>query len=228
MTYLLYFTTIVFGCYFLIFTKFKKCTTYSLSTFNDFQKEKKRIVSIKPNRCLVISELSLLNPFWKAQEKKGCKWLSVLIWCDFCTIRALDPRNPFPSLLSFIISIPWNLCLNVSWNQGFKPLWYSLFITPCLRLLLHHVQGKGAHANSETGLHCVKLKLIWYNWENTCVKTHIIWPCWLWRLADANDGCFSFFLKNFAFSLHLHVSLFFLSIISIVFFERATYAHMCV
>lgn len=113
-------------------------------------KEKKRIVSIKPNRCLVISEFALLNPFWKAQEKKGCKWLSVLIWCDFCTIRALDLRNPFPSLLSFIISIPWNLCLNVSWNQGFKPLWYSVFITPCLRLLLHHVQGKGAHANSET------------------------------------------------------------------------------
>lgn len=77
-------------------------------------------------------------------------------------------------------------------------------------------------------LHCAKLKLIWYNWESTCVKTHIIWPCSLWMLADANDGCFSSFLKNLAFSLHLHVSLFVLSRISNVHLERATYAHMCV
>lgn len=59
-------------------------------------------------------------------------------------------------------------------------------------------------------LHCVKLKLIWYNWESTCVKTPIlwlIWPCSLWRLADANDGCFSSFLKTLVLSLHLHVSI---------------------
>lgn len=77
-------------------------------------------------------------------------------------------------------------------------------------------------------LHCVKLRLIWYNWENTCVKTHIIWPCSLWRLADANDGRFSSFLKNLSFSLHLPVSLFIFSRTSIVHLERAAYAHMCV
>lgn len=48
-------------------------------------------------------------------------------------------------------------------------------------------------------LHWVKLKLIWYNWESTCVKTHIIWPCSLWRLADANDCCVSSFFKDFSF-----------------------------